>query len=91
MKTIKPAKNQVFAKPTETKKQTNGGLFIAEDSMEKPRTAEVISVGSSVDWLNSGDTIVYKLYTTTDIKLEDTDYMLIAEEDVLGVVTDGPN
>lgn len=86
MHRIRPASKQIFAKPTEAEKTTKSGLILSDGSVDKPRTAEVINVGSDVTWLKAHDTIVYKMYTTTDIKLDGVDYMLIAEEDVLGVV-----
>lgn len=86
MQTIKPASKQVFAKPTEVEKKTKSGFLLSDAAIDKPKTAQVINVGSDITWLKQGDTIVYKQYTTNDIKLNDEDFLLIAEEDVLGTV-----
>lgn len=88
MQTIQPASKQIFAKPTEAEKTTKSGFILSENAVDKPRTAEVINVGSEVKWLKAKDTIVYKMYTTTDIKLNNEDFMLIDEVDVLGVVVE---
>lgn len=88
MQTIKPAAKQVFARPTEAETRTKSGFILSDSAVDKPRTAEVINVGSEIDWIKPKDTIVYKMYTTTDIKLNNEDYMLIADEDILGVVVE---
>lgn len=88
MQTIKPALKQLFCKPEEAEKKTASGLFLMGDGIEKPKIAEVIRTGSKVTEFKQGDRIVYKPYSTTDIKLNNTDYFLIADDDVLGVVVD---
>lgn len=86
MQTIKPAKNQVFAKPTEAETKTASGFILSTQNAVKTVTAEVINVGSGIDWVSAKDIVVYKQYTPTEIKLNGEDYLLIPEEDILGVV-----
>lgn len=81
--TIKPANKLVFAKPSE-KDTVVSGFLVAENSAEEPHTATIID-SSSKDYAE-GDVIVYKPYTTTDIKLDNVEYFLIHEEDILGKV-----
>lgn len=88
MQTIKPASNQLFCKPLEGETQTKSGFFIPEKSAEKPQMAEVVNVGESVLQYEQHDTVIYKPYATTDIKLEGKQYFLVAEEDVLGSVVE---
>lgn len=88
MQTIDPAKRQIFAKPSSADQQTKSGLFIPEGSQERPQTAEVINVGSDVRQFKAKDTIVYKMFTTTELKLNGEEYILIDEADVLGKVLD---
>lgn len=90
MQTIKPHNNQIFAKPSEGIKQTKTGLILS-DEIDKPTTAEVINVGSRVKDIKSGDVISYKPYAASEVKLNSTDYILVADEDVLGVVIEVPN
>lgn len=87
MQTILPAGKQVFAieKEKETKK---GGFMFTENAAEKPLAAEVLAVGRDIDWISKGDTIVYKPYASTEFKLDNTDYILIHEEDILGLIKD---
>lgn len=88
MQTIDPAKTQIFAKPSNAEQQTKSGLFIPDGAQERPQTAEVINVGGGVKQFKSKDIIVYKMFTTTELKLNGEEYILIDEADVLGRVLD---
>jgi chaperonin GroES len=85
MKTIKPLNQQVFAKPVEAETKTASGILLTEKTADKPKTAAVINVGPQVKDVKANDIIVYKTYTTTDVKVNDEDYIMLAEEDILGV------
>lgn len=88
MQTIKPSKDQIFAKPDEVVTKTKSGLYISEQAAEKPQTANVINVGESVTQYEPNDKIIYKSYAMTDVKLNNEDFIIIAEEDVLGKVVE---
>ena len=85
MQTIKPAPKQLFCKPEEAVTKTASGILLDQKAAEKPRTAEVINVGDKVTAFSPHDKIVYKPYSTTDIKLNGEDFFLVPEDDVLGV------
>jgi chaperonin GroES len=87
MKTVKPSPTHLFCKPDEAETETASGFLLAA-AAEKPKTAHVINVGSNVSTYHPKETIIYKSYATTELKLEGEEYFLIAEEDVLGVVID---
>jgi chaperonin GroES len=86
MQTIKPASKHLFCVPKEASTKTNSGLLLTSKTAEKPHMADVINVGSEVKNYKSKDTIIYKPYATTEIKLAGKEYFLVAEEDVLGSV-----
>lgn len=88
MQTIKPGKTLLFCKPLEAETQTKSGIFLTEKAAEKPKTAEVINVGSEVKEYQSKDRIIYKSYSTEELKLEGKDYFLVDVSDVLGKVVD---
>lgn len=88
MQTIRPAKNQLFCQPDEAEKKTASGILLTDQAAEAPKTAKVINVGEDVRYFGRDDTIVYKSYSTTDIKLNGKDFFLIAEDDVLGTVVE---
>lgn len=85
--TIVPAGKQVFAKEKD-KETTKSGFILTEDAAEKPLAATVLEVGHDITWIAKGDTIIYKPYASTEFKLNDTDYILIHEEDILGLIKD---
>lgn len=87
MQTVKPGPKRLFCKPDEAQgTTTKSGFILAKEAQEKPQTAEVINVGNGVKNYAQKDTIYYKPYATTDIKLEGKQYFLIDEDDVLGTV-----
>jgi chaperonin GroES len=88
MQTIQPAPNKLFIKPTKKEEKTQSGLILMDKSVDAPKTAEVINVGIGVSGYKQHDIIVYKTYATTELKLNGEDYMLVDEEDVMGVVMD---
>lgn len=88
MLTISPAAKQLFCKPEEAETVTKSGFLLSEQAAEKPKIAEVINVGSGIKDYRAHDRVIYKPYTTTDIKLNGKVYFLIAEEDILGIAVE---
>lgn len=86
MQTIKPASKQLFCKSKDAITKARSGILLTAEAAEKPQMAHVINVGSDVKDYVPEDTIIYKPYATTEIKLEGKTYFLVAEEDVLGSV-----
>jgi len=89
MPTINPSLSNLFCKKREAEETTKLGIILTESSREETQFADVLAVGESVFAFKANDVIVYKEYTTTDIKLDGVDYFLINQEDVLGTVTGG--
>mgnify|MGYP000754726791 CR=1 FL=1 len=87
MPKIKPALNNLFCKKQKPEETTTAGIILPESSLEDTQFADVIAVGESVFAFKPEDVIVYKEYTTTDIKIDGDDYFLINQEDVLGTVS----
>jgi chaperonin GroES len=83
---ITPLADRVVATREEAKTKTASGLYLPTDSKEKPAFATVLAVGPEVKTLKKGDKIVYKEYSTTELKINGTEYILVKEEDVLGTV-----
>ena len=83
--TLKPLKDRVVAIVEKPLEKTKSGILLGE-AKEKPAYAIVESVGPDVSSVKKGDKIVYKEYSTTDIKVDDTDYIILKEEDVLATM-----
>ena len=83
---IQPLSDYVVAQGEEAETKTASGLYLPEKAAEKPKTAKVVAVGKDVKQLKVGDRILYKSYSTTDVKVDAEDYILVKEEDVLATV-----
>lgn len=83
---IKPLGDRVVAVREETKNQTASGLYLPDNAKEKPVLAKISAIGKDVKDVKVGDKILYKEYSTTEIKIDGTEYLIVKEEDILGVV-----
>jgi chaperonin GroES len=70
----------------EAKTQTASGIYLPDSSKEKPVMAEVKAVGGEVKHVKVGDKIIYKEYSTTELKIDGTEYLIVKEEDVLATI-----
>ena len=82
---LKPLKDRVVAVVEKPLEKTKSGILLGE-AKEKPAYAVVESVGKDVKDIKKGDKIVYKEYSTTEIKVNDVDYIIPKEEDVLATM-----
>ncbi len=82
---LKPLSDRVVAKKDQPETTTKSGILLGT-AKEAPAYAVVESVGPDVKSIKPGDKIVYKNYSTTDVKLDDTDYIIVKEEDVLATL-----
>lgn len=83
---ITPLGDRVVAVKDEAKTQTASGLYLPDSSKEKPVLAKVVAVGKDVKAVKNNDKILYKEYTTTEIKIDGTEYLVVKEEDILGTL-----
>ena len=81
--TLKPLQDRIVAKKETPAEKTASGFFMPGDVKEKPSYATVESVGPDV---KKGDKIIFKEYSTTDVKLNNQDYLIVKEEDVLATI-----
>jgi len=83
--TIKPLKDRVVAKKEQPLEKTKSGILLGE-AKEKPAYAVVESVGPEVKAVKVGDKIITKDYAATELKIEDTDYLIVKEDDILATL-----
>ncbi len=83
---IKPLADRVVAVRDEAKTQTASGIYLPDNAKEKPVLAVVKAVGPDVKGIKVGDKIIYKEYSTTDLKVDGVEYLIVKEEDVLATV-----
>jgi chaperonin GroES len=92
---IRPLNDRIIARRLEDQEQMRGGLYIPDTAKEKPQEGEVLAVGNgklldngqriAID-LKAGDRILFGKYAGTEIKLDGDEYLILREDDILGVV-----
>jgi chaperonin GroES len=83
---FKPLKDRVFVKYTEEGEKTPGGLYIPDSAKEKPQKGVVEAVGSEVKEIKVGSTILFDKYSGSKVNIDNNEYLIIKEEDILGIV-----
>lgn len=83
---IKPLGDRVVAVREQAQEKTASGLYLPDNAKEKPVLAKVEAVGSDVKNVKKGDKILYKEYSTTEIKIDGSEYLIVKEEDILGTI-----
>lgn len=83
---IKPLADRVVAVREEAATRTASGLYLPDNAKEKPVLAVVKAVGPDVKGIEVEDKIIYKEYSTTELKIDGTEYLIVKEEDVLATV-----
>ena len=94
--TIRPLHDRVLIKRIEEQETLKGGIIIPDTAKEKSQEGEVISVGTGKTLENGsivplevkeGDRILFGKYSGTEIKLQDQDYLILREDEIVGVLT----
>jgi chaperonin GroES len=92
---IRPLYDRVVVKRIEQQEQMQGGLYIPDTAKEKPQEGEVVAVGKgkrledgkvvALD-VQVGDRILFGKYSGSDIKLDNQEYLIMREDEVLGIL-----
>jgi chaperonin GroES len=83
---LHPLGDYLVATNEEAATKTASGIFLPENTQEKPKTAKVVAVGPAAGQIKVGDRIIYKSYSDTTVKVEGDEYILVKEEDVIATV-----
>ena len=83
--TLKPLADRVVATKEQPLEKTKSGILLGE-AKEKPAYAVVESVGPDVKSIKKGDKIIVKDYSATELKIDDKDYIIVKEEDILATL-----
>ncbi|MDD5293592.1 MAG: co-chaperone GroES [Candidatus Izemoplasmatales bacterium] len=91
---LRPLHDNVVLKKEKVEKKTASGILLTGDVKDQPSFAEVIAVGEGaiVDGkrvapsVKVGDKVVYKKYSTTEFKMDEEEYLIIAEKDILAIL-----
>jgi chaperonin GroES len=98
MMKIRPLSDRIVVKRIEEKETLRSGIIIPDSAQEKPQEAEVVAVGPgkrledgtrvAID-VNVGDRILFGKYSSSDIKVDGEEYLIMREDEILGVVEPG--
>lgn len=92
---IRPLNDRVLVKRLEEETKTAGGIIIPDSAKEKPAEGEIVAVGPGklndkgdrvALQVKAGDRVLFSKYGGTDVKIEGEDYLIMREDDILGVV-----
>jgi len=92
---IKPLQDRVIVKRIDQEEEVRGGIVIPDTAKEKPQEGEVVAVGDGKILENgqkvalsvkSGDRVLFGKYSGTEVKIDDEDYLIMREDEVLGIL-----
>lgn len=92
---VKPLHDRILVKRLSEEEKTKGGIIIPDSAKEKPAQGEVVSVGAGRRTeegkvvaleVKNGDKILFGKYAGTEIKIDGEDYLIMREDDVLGIM-----
>jgi len=87
---IKPLADRVVVETAAAEETTASGIIIPDTAKEKPQKGKVVAVGDGKKdepmTVKVGDTVLYGKYSGTELSLEDEDYMIMRESDILAVL-----
>jgi chaperonin GroES len=86
---LQPLADYVVAVAEEAETKTASGLYLTESAQEKPKTAKVLAVGKAVEDVKVSDRIIYKSYGPTEVRVGAEDYLVIKQDDIIAIVTEG--
>jgi chaperonin GroES len=92
---VRPLRDRILVKRIEEQEQVRGGIIIPDTAREKPQEGRVVAVGKGrvndkgetfpLD-VKEGDTVLFGKYAGTEIKLDGEEYLIVKEDEVLGII-----
>jgi chaperonin GroES len=92
---LKPLNDRVLVKRIEEGEETRGGIVVPDTAKEKPQEGEVVAVGDGKVLesgerlemaVKKGDRVLFGKYSGSEVKLNDEEYLIMREDDVLGIL-----
>ena len=92
---VKPLADRVLIKPSETEEEKRGEIIIPDTAKEKPQQGEVMEVGPGrmtddgkkvAMEVKKGDKVLYGKYSGTEVTIDDVEYLVVRESDILAIV-----
>jgi chaperonin GroES len=87
---IKPLADRVLIEPVEAEEKTASGIIIPDTAREKPQKGTVVAVGPGTSdekmEVKKGDIVLYGKYSGTEISIDENDYMIMKQSDILAII-----
>lgn len=83
---FKPLKDRVFVSYSDEAEKTSGGIYVPDTAKEKPQKGKVEAVGPEAKELKVGDVVFFDRYSGSKVNIDNTEYLIIKEEDILGII-----
>lgn len=94
---VRPLQDRIIVERLEEETKTAGGIIIPDSAKEKPQMGKIMAIGkgkmnSEGEYLpldvKAGDKVLFSKYAGTEIKLEGKEFLIMREDDILGVLED---
>ncbi len=92
---IRPLHDRILVKRLEEEQKTKGGIIIPDTAKEKPMEGEIVAVGKGkvaedgklikLD-VKAGDKVLFNKYAGNEVKIDGVDYLIMREDDILGII-----
>jgi len=93
---IRPLGDKIIIKRDEPTSKTDSGIYLPESAKDKPKQGKVVATGNGIlnketgEYLpfsvKKGDSVLFSSYSGTEVKIDGQDYLIMTEEDILGIV-----
>ena len=87
---FKPLADRVLVEPAAAEEKTASGLYIPDTAKEKPQRGIIVAIGTGKPdepiTVKEGDTVLYGKYSGTEISIDGTDYLIMKEADIYGII-----
>jgi chaperonin GroES len=93
---VRPLGDKILVKRDEAATKTDSGIYLPESAKDKPKQGKIIALGNGplnketgerlAFSVKKGDTVIFSSYSGTEVKINDETFLIVTEEDILGVV-----
>ena len=93
---VKPLGDKLIVKRADPQQMTESGIYLPESAKDKPREGEIIATGKGIlnresgEYLpfsvKAGDKVIFTSYAGTEIKVDNAEYLIMTEDDILGII-----
>ena len=93
---VRPLGDKIIVKRQEAESQTDSGIYLPESAKDKPKQGKIIALGDGnlnkdtgerlPFTVKKGDEVIFSSYSGTEVKIENEDFLIMTEDDILGII-----